>query len=107
MMKRETLFLVVCIFSDCSTFMIAVGPFPSLQRESILSFAYSLKPQLAIFDKINRNAGTAKKLHLFVLLEPALESRELHEKYELHPVWCTVYKYIDYQFNLIYMYNDN
>lgn len=50
---------------------------------------------------------TAKKLHLFVLLEPALESRELHEKYELHPVWCKLYKYIDYQFNLIYMYSDN
>ena len=42
MMKSETLFLVVCISSDCSTSRIAVRPLPSLQRESILSLMYVL-----------------------------------------------------------------
>ena len=51
MMKRETLFLVVRMFSDSSTFVIAVGPFPSLQRESILSLAYSLKTMTYLMNR--------------------------------------------------------
>ena len=42
-MKNVSLFLVVRMLSVSSEWTIAVGPLPSLQRDSILSLAYSLK----------------------------------------------------------------
>ncbi len=48
-MKRVTLFLVVRMLSVSSECTIAVGPLPSLQRDNILSLAYSLKTIFNVF----------------------------------------------------------
>ena len=48
-MKSVILFLVVRMLSVSNKWTIAVGPLPSLQRDNILSLAYSLKTIFSIF----------------------------------------------------------